>query len=108
MTGDASSVVLFGNPKKVIKRAHKKGIKVFCDVTDLHYAQKVESLGADGVIAVNNEAGGHRGDIDPKTLIETLKSNLKIPVISAGGVKTVMNPVTVTASQPMPWLRLMP
>jgi nitronate monooxygenase len=31
------------------------GIKVFCDVTDLQFAIKVESLGADALIAVNNE-----------------------------------------------------
>jgi nitronate monooxygenase len=33
------------------------GIKVFCDVTDF-LRQKVESLGADALIAVNNLAGG--------------------------------------------------
>jgi nitronate monooxygenase len=31
----------------------------FCDVTDLSF-KKVESLGADALIAVNNLAGGHR------------------------------------------------
>jgi nitronate monooxygenase len=34
------------------------GIKVFCDVTDLSLPKKVESLGADALIAVNNLAGG--------------------------------------------------
>jgi nitronate monooxygenase len=62
------------------------GIKVFCDVTDLRFAQKVEALGADAVIAVNNEAGGHRGELSPKDLIELLRANCTIPVISAGGV----------------------
>ncbi|KJD34535.1 2-nitropropane dioxygenase [Tamlana nanhaiensis] len=75
-----------GNPKETIEQAHKVGIKVFCDITDLRFAQKVESLGADAVVAVNNEAGGHRGNISPKELIATLKKHLKIPVISAGGV----------------------
>ena len=75
-----------GNPKETIQKAHKKGIKVFCDVTDLKYAEKVNDLGADALIAVNNEAGGHRGRISPKELIQLLKENFNIPVISAGGV----------------------
>ncbi|NNK27321.1 MAG: nitronate monooxygenase, partial [Flavobacteriaceae bacterium] len=40
----------------------------------------------DAIIAVNNEAGGHRGNMTPKDLIELLKNNCQIPVISAGGV----------------------
>ncbi|MGR7814519.1 NAD(P)H-dependent flavin oxidoreductase [Lacinutrix undariae] len=75
-----------GNPEETIKEAHKVGIKVFCDITDLKFAQKVEGLGADAVIAVNNKAGGHRGNIEPEALIKLLNKNLSIPVISAGGV----------------------
>ena len=75
-----------GSPEETIREAHAAGIKVFCDITDLRFAQKVESLGADAVVAVNNEAGGHRGNISPKDLISNLVENLKIPVISAGGV----------------------
>lgn len=79
-------ITSLGSPEETIKQAHKNGIKVFCDVTDLNFAKKVESLGADAVIAVNNEAGGHRGNLSPKELIELLTKNCKIPVISAGGV----------------------
>ncbi|MEF3079392.1 NAD(P)H-dependent flavin oxidoreductase [Winogradskyella poriferorum] len=75
-----------GSPEETIREAHAVGIKVFCDITDLRFAQKVEGLGADAVVAVNNEAGGHRGNISPKDLISNLVENLKIPVISAGGV----------------------
>lgn len=81
-------ITSLGSPEETIKQAHKAGIKVFCDVTDLKYAKKVEGLGADAIIAVNNEAGGHRGDISPKELIQLLKSSCNIPVISAGGVGT--------------------
>lgn len=79
-------ITSLGSPEETINQAHKAGIKVFCDVTDLHFAKKVEQLGADAAIAVNNEAGGHRGNLSPEELIKLLKSNLTIPVISAGGV----------------------
>ncbi len=79
-------ITSLGNPKEVIDRAHEKGIKVFCDVVDLKYAQKVEALGADALIAVNSKAGGHAGNIEPKDLITLLKDNCNIPIISAGGI----------------------
>lgn len=79
-------ITSLGNPKEVIEKAKQKNIKVFCDVVDLNYAQKVESLGADAVIAVNSEAGGHAGKITPKDLIALLKENCNIPIISAGGI----------------------
>ena len=79
-------ITSLGSPEETIKQAHKVGIKVFCDVVDLKFAKKVEQLGADAAIAVNNQAGGHRGDKDPKTLIEELTSQCNIPIISAGGV----------------------
>ena len=79
-------ITSLGSPEETIKKAHQVGIKVFCDVTDLKFAKKVESLGADAAIAVNNKAGGHRGNVSPKELISILKSKLSIPVISAGGV----------------------
>lgn len=79
-------ITSLGNPKEVIEKCKPLGIKVFCDVVDLIYAQKVEALGADGVIAVNSEAGGHAGNISPKELVTLLKENLSIPIISAGGI----------------------
>ena len=79
-------ITSLGSPEETINKAHKHNIKVFCDVTDLSFAKKVENLGADAIIAVNNEAGGHRGNISPKELITQLVENCSIPVISAGGV----------------------
>lgn len=79
-------ITSLGSPEETIKQAHKHNIKVFCDVTDLSFGKKVESLGADAIIAVNNQAGGHRGNINPKDLIIKLVKHCTIPVISAGGV----------------------
>ena len=81
-------ITSLGNPKETINKSHKVGIKVFCDVVDLKFAKKVEDLGADAIIAVNNVAGGHRGNTSPKELITTLVNNCNIPIISAGGVGT--------------------
>jgi nitronate monooxygenase len=79
-------ITSLGSPEEVIRLCKPKGIKVFCDVVDLKYAQKVEQLGADAVIAVNNRAGGHAGNLTPEELIPLLVKNCNIPVISAGGV----------------------
>ncbi|HEY0978218.1 MAG TPA: nitronate monooxygenase [Flavobacteriales bacterium] len=81
-------ITSLGSPETTIQAAHRVGIQVFCDVTDLRFAQKVEALGADALIAVNNQAGGHRGDLSPEALIKLLKQHCTLPVISAGGVGT--------------------
>lgn len=81
-------ITSLGSPEETIKQAHKVGIKVFCDVTDLVFAKKVESLGCDALIAVNNKAGGHRGNLSAEELIKELNLNTSLPVISAGGVST--------------------
>lgn len=81
-------ITSLGSPKDVIDACKPLGIKVFCDVVDLAYAKKVEALGADAVIAVNSRAGGHAGNISPRDLVTMLTGNLKIPVISAGGIGT--------------------
>jgi nitronate monooxygenase len=79
-------ITSLGSPAEVIKLAHAKGQLVFCDVVNVEYALKVEAQGADAVIAVNNQAGGHAGDKSMKDLITELKQSLSIPIISAGGV----------------------
>ena len=79
-------ITSLGSPEETIIRAHEHGIKVFCDVTDLIFALKVEKLGADAIIAVNKEAGGHAGQLSYKQLIPNLIANCTIPIISAGGI----------------------
>lgn len=79
-------ITSLGSSEETIMRAHEHGIKVFCDVTDLIFALKVEKLGADAIIAVNKEAGGHAGQLSYKQLIPNLVANCTIPIISAGGI----------------------
>ncbi len=81
-------ITSLGSPADVIRDAHKNGAKVVCDVTNLVHAEKVQDLGADGVVAVGTGAGGHAGPISPLVLIPWLKEKLTIPVIAAGGIAT--------------------
>jgi len=79
-------ITSLGNPKQVIKLCKPKGIKVFCDVVEETYAKKVEKLGADAIIAVNKDAGGHAGKLSSLELIKRIKKSCSIPIISAGGI----------------------
>ena len=81
-------ITSLGSPKDVIEQCKPKGIKVFCDVVEEKYAKKVEELGADAVIAVNCNAGGHAGKLTPEEIIPLLNKHCNIPVISAGGIGT--------------------
>ncbi len=81
-------ITSLGSPEEVIKRLKPLGTKVLCDVVDVEYAKKVETLGADAVIAVNSGAGGHAGNIPASILVPMLLKETKLPVISAGGVGT--------------------
>lgn len=81
-------ITSLGSPKKIIEQCQTKGIKVFCDVINLEMAKKVQKLGADGIIAVNNNAGGHLGKLSAEEMMEEFKEEINIPIISAGGVGT--------------------
>ncbi len=79
-------ITSLGSPKEVIVQGHKIGAKIFCDVTNLEHAKKVEDMGADGVIAVAHGAGGHAGPLSPFALIPWLKREIKIPIVAAGAI----------------------
>jgi nitronate monooxygenase len=79
-------ITSLGNPAEVIRECHKRDMLVFCDVVDEGYARKVEKLGADALIAVNSDAGGHAGPMEADELIPALRRSTRLPVISAGGV----------------------
>ena len=79
-------ITALGSPVKIMDACKKKNIKVFTDVINTYQAKKVEKLGVDAVIALNNRAGGHLGISPAEELIPMLKNEISIPVISAGGV----------------------
>lgn len=78
-------VTALGNPKETVERIHKAGGIVFHDVTERKWALKAKEAGVDGLICVNNRAGGHAGTLTPEALFDQVK-DLGLPLICAGGI----------------------
>jgi nitronate monooxygenase len=74
-----------GNPRWIVDRVHPEGGIVYHDVTERKWAEKAMEAGVDGLIAVNNRAGGHAGSRSPEELLDELQG-FDVPVICAGGV----------------------
>jgi enoyl-[acyl-carrier protein] reductase II len=79
-----------GNPKTWTSHLKSHGIKVVHVVSSLKFALKSEAAGVDAVVAEGFEAGGHNGidETTTMTLIPIVKSELKVPLIAAGGIGT--------------------
>ena len=77
-----------GDPSPVFDRIRGLGIKTMVLVADVRQAIKAESLGADAIIAVGQEGGGHLGRTDVSTLvlIPRVVDSVSIPVIASGGI----------------------
>ncbi|HCY83626.1 MAG TPA: 2-nitropropane dioxygenase [Desulfobacteraceae bacterium] len=78
-------ITALGNPSWVVAAVHARGGKVYHDVTELKWAQKALDKGVDGLICVNNRAGGHTGSRDIRELFDTL-SGFGVPLVCAGGI----------------------
>jgi nitronate monooxygenase len=78
-------ITSLGKPDWVVKNAHQVGALVYHDATEEKWAQKGVDCGVDGLIAVNNRAGGHAGNIDSVPLMEAL-TPFGVPVVCAGGI----------------------
>ncbi|NOY70942.1 MAG: nitronate monooxygenase [Gammaproteobacteria bacterium] len=78
-------ITSLGKPDWVVKRVHAAGGCVYHDVTEKKWAQKALDCGVDGLVAVNNQAGGHAGDLTPEALLADL-IDVGLPVVCAGGV----------------------
>jgi nitronate monooxygenase len=80
-------VTALGKPDWVVQRAHPAGAIVYHDVTNRRFADKALDAGVDGLICVNNRAGGHAGRLSPQQLVEEL-GPLGKPLVCAGGIGT--------------------
>jgi nitronate monooxygenase len=78
-------ITSLGKPDWVVKKAHAAGAYVYHDATESKWAQKAVEAGVDGLIAVNDRAGGHAGSTNYDNLFEELKK-FGLPVICAGGI----------------------
>ena len=78
-------VTSLGKPDWIAKRVHAVGGLVYHDVTELKWARIGLDNGADGLICVNNRAGGHAGEKGVQQLYDELLQ-LDVPLVCAGGV----------------------
>ena len=78
-------VTSLGNPRWVVERVRPAGGLVYHDVTERKWAEKGLAGGVDGLIAVNNQAGGHAGSKSPEALLAELR-DFGVPVVCAGGI----------------------
>lgn len=77
-----------GNPEPLIRRLDGHDIKKLVLVASVRQAQKAEAIGADAVMAVGQEGGGHLGrdDIGTFVLIPRVVDSVQIPVLASGGI----------------------
>jgi len=78
-------VTSLGKPDWVCEKVHAKGGVVYHDVTNRKWAEKGKECGVDGLICVNDRAGGHLGELTMEEMFELL-SDMNLPLICAGGV----------------------
>ncbi|MBK3495410.1 nitronate monooxygenase [Viridibacillus sp. YIM B01967] len=77
-----------GNPAPILEQLAGTGIKKLVLVAARRQAQKAEELGADAVMVVGQEGGGHLGrdDIGTMVLVPQVVDAVSIPVIASGGI----------------------
>lgn len=75
-----------GSPFKYMEAWKQAGIKVIPVIASVAMAQKMQSLGADAVIAEGAESGGHVGENHTMALVPQVVDAVDIPVVAAGGI----------------------
>ena len=75
-----------GSPAQYMEMWKAAGIRVIPVVASVALALKMQSAGADAVVAEGAESGGHVGELHTMPLIPQIVDALDIPVIAAGGI----------------------
>jgi nitronate monooxygenase len=78
-------VTSLGNPRWVVERVKRVGGVVYHDVTERRWAEKGRDGGVDGLVAVNDRAGGHAGPRSAEQLMDEL-APIGLPLLCAGGI----------------------
>ena len=78
-------VTSLGKPDWVCEMVHARGGFVYHDVTTRYHAEKGVDCGVDGLICVNNRAGGHLGTDSMEKMYKHLE-DLGLPLVCAGGI----------------------
>ncbi len=78
-------ITALGNPDWVVDKVHAAGGVVYHDVTARKWAEKALQAKVDGLICVNDAAGGHAGTLSAQALFDDLK-DLGVPLVCAGGI----------------------
>ncbi|MBC8374562.1 MAG: nitronate monooxygenase [FCB group bacterium] len=80
-------VTALGNPKHYAEKIHAQGGVVYHNTTNRKWAEKAILGDVDGLICVNDRAGGHAGTEEAVKLYEDLVDCGK-PLICAGGISS--------------------
>lgn len=80
-----------GNPEPFVRLARElrgDDVKILVLTAGVRQAQKVEQMGADVVVAVGQEGGGHVGreEISTMVLVPCVVDAVSIPVVASGGL----------------------
>ena len=75
-----------GSPSSYMPMWKENGMLVMPVVSSSLLAKKMESMGADAVIAEGTESGGHVGEMTTMALVPQIVDAVSIPVIAAGGI----------------------
>jgi len=78
-------VTSLGKPDWVCEMVHARGGFVYHDVTTRYHAEKGVDCGVDGLICVNNRAGGHLGTDSMEKMYNDFE-DLGLPLVCAGGI----------------------
>ncbi|WP_017472550.1 DUF561 domain-containing protein [Amphibacillus jilinensis] len=75
-----------GTPAPYMETFKNHQISVVPVVPSVKIAKKMETLGADAIVAEGTEAGGHVGETTTMALLPQVVDAVSIPVIGAGGI----------------------
>ena len=77
-----------GDPTKYVKTLKDAGIIVYHAVPSLDGAIKAANAGVDGLVVEGTEGGGFKSPVEVGllVLIQSIKQNIDLPIIAAGGI----------------------